>query len=184
MCYTIHVRNNLENAFIIRTEECTMIITTKRLQIICTIASGEWVDISIYPNCKRDAKILDAIVLLYDENTIESDVDICEIIAIFNGESTWCSQFLSGDDLESTEDNSSFFPYSISPIIKRAAIGQKLDHFIVTWDSFWDVGIPEIKFLKTDFTFNGEISLRTLMRLEALKRVRQAITHSSAKDLA
>lgn len=157
-----------------------MVINTKRLSIICS-ATSDWVDVTIYPNYWQGAKT----TISYDEDTIESDVEISELIAIFNGEPTWRRQFLSGHALEGSDENDELYPYKFKILEKEVLVGHKLDAFTVTWNDLWIKGVQELKFMTEDFTSGSTgLSIKTLIRLEALKRIRQAFEYSTPEELA
>ena len=165
-----------------------MVIITKRLSISCAIKSDcdcDWLGVKICPNCKHGAKALDTTVIRYDENTIESDIEISELIGIFNGEPTWRRQFLSGKSLEMPEEDDELYPYIFNTYEKYVISGRILDSFNILYDDLWAPGVIELKFITEDYIAgNSALSFKTLIRFEALKYIRQAINNASSEDLA
>ena len=160
-----------------------MTIETRRLTIICCL-TDTWLDIAIYPNFRQNDKISKDVIISYNEDTIDSDIDIAEVIGTINGEPTWKNLFLSGQDIENTCEHD-FFTYEIPPIVKRVWMFQKLDHFTLKLNDFFKKGTPELRFIEEDLCHGKDsLTFKTAIRLEALKNARQAIEEISKDGFA
>lgn len=157
-----------------------MVLTTKRLMIFIS-GVDDRIDVTIYPNCWKGTKIK----ISYNDENIECDVDIAELIGIFNGEPSWRKMFLAGQSLGSPEENQELYPYRSRYIEKDFWVGKKIDTFTVTWEDLQGKGVQELKSMANNYITYGspELSINVLIRFEALKRIRQAIEFATSKEL-
>lgn len=159
-----------------------MVITTSRLEIVYSL-TDQWVEISIFPKVDWYASSMKPVIIKYDADSLESDVELEIIIGLFNGEHTWRRLHLEGGYLEPGDFNKDFYSLVVPAIEIKAEPRKKLDHFTINIAEFWTRGLPEIHYLREDYLSNrNHISAKTAMRLEALKYVRLAIENASSLE--
>ena len=160
-----------------------MRITTEQLIIKHTKVTKDRINIIIFPRPKLDAENVEKTTISFDEDAIDFDVDIRKLIGIFNGEPTWRRLYLSGAYLGNPDENKELYPYSFKRLERTVSNSEILDGFSISWDDIWTPGVPELKFITSDYTSgNCALTIKTLIRFEALKYLRQAICSEYGKN--
>lgn len=160
-----------------------MVITTKRLSISC-IATSHWIEISIYPYVKLNSSSSEPVTIKYDADSLESDVELETIIERFTGEPSWKRLHLEGGNLETSDCKEDFYSCIVPNLEIKVSPCKKLDHFTISKREFWTEGLPEIKFISADLlSGNKHISVKTAIRLEALKHSRMALRNIDPLDI-
>lgn len=148
-------------------------IITNRLAIAIA-RKGNLLRFSLLPNESEETKgkISGVTVISYDADTVESDVDILEIIGILKGEPTWRHLYMNGVELEDSTPTD-YFEFYIPDCVYPAPHGVILDEFTVNYNDLLIPGLVEQRFVEASLKSAGIVNMKALMRLEALKYARQ-----------